>query len=448
MLKNLFFQIIWRVILVLITAVLSGWMLGTARYAAAIILFIPTVIMVVRLIFYLNRQNRQLAYFFSAIKNDDFSLIIDEKVKGKSFRELSQSINDLNRRVKKMRIQSQTNEHFYSSLINHSSTGLISIDEDGQISEINQAAKLLLSTFQVFSIDSFQHLPKVSETLINITPDAPVVLPLMIDGELHQLRFNSTIIQSQEKKIKLVSIENIKNELNQKELDTWVKLIRVLTHEIMNAVTPISSLSASLSERFKTKSRDFSANACSAEFLDEAVSVLNDINETGEGLLKFVDSYRQLTRLPKPEYKQFTLAHFIKRVKLMAEQYPGAENITFTSEVKPDSLMIVADQELLTRVLLNICINAIQAIGDNKRSGSIAIKASQNSQGRVLIQVADNGCGISSELDDKVFIPFFTTKDGGSGIGLSLCRHIMNLHKGDISYSSRLNEGTVFYLSF
>jgi two-component system nitrogen regulation sensor histidine kinase NtrY len=247
--------------------------------------------------------------------------------------------------------------------------------------------------------------------------------------------------------IKLVSFQDITNELDKKELDSWQKLIRVLTHEIMNSISPITSLTSVISGYFKKKDDENPAlpEKINHQIISKTLSGLNTIEETGKGLLNFVDKFRSLTSLPKPNLSKFNIDSLFRKCKLLMES--GISNdIKINTSVYPEDIALVADYAQIEQVLINLIKNASEALS-NKKNGTIHLKALYSEQD-IIIQVEDNGIGISSDIIEDIFVPFYTTKENGSGIGLSLSKQIMQNHNGTISVNSASNKGSMFTLKF
>jgi len=257
----------------------------------------------------------------------------------------------------------------------------------------------------------------------------------------------ATELKFENNEIKLVSFQDITNELDKKELDSWQRLIRVLTHEIMNSISPITSLTSVISGYFK---KDNTENQTSVKDIDNMIvsktlSGLNTIEETGKGLLDFVDKYRSLTSLPKPNLCKFRIDSLFQRCKLLMES-DLSENIKIITSVYPEDLTIEADFAQIEQILINLIKNAFEALTDNSK-GTIQLKAFCTDES-AIIQVEDDGSGISSDIIEDIFVPFYTTKKSGSGIGLSLSKQIMQNHNGTISVNSTTEKGSVFTLRF
>ena len=255
-----------------------------------------------------------------------------------------------------------------------------------------------------------------------------------------QLAVSATVFRLHEQEYTLVSLQNIHSELEEQELEAWQRLIRLLTHEIMNSITPITSLAATADGLLRQV-------PLSSDGLADAQEAVETIHRRSAGLLHFVEDYRQPTRLPTPHFQILSVREVGGRIEQLMRPQLAQAGIAFHLEIVPESLELTADPEQLEQVLINLLTNALQAL-QGQQEGRIALRARMDGRGRVVVEVADNGPGIVPEALEKIFIPFFTTKPTGSGIGLSLCQQIMRLHRGTISACSRPGEETVFVLRF
>ena len=281
------------------------------------------------------------------------------------------------------------------------------------------------------------------DTLKQISAGDKALVKVQDQGEWLHLSVYATEFVLRGIHFTLVSIQNIQSELEEKEMEAWQNLIRVLTHEIMNSVTPISSLAATVAELLD----DMPEPAGQDHSLEDIRAAVKTIERRSEGLIHFVDAYRRLTKLPKPDFQIFPVADLFDQIhNLMAPQMES-EEVEFETRIEPESLELTADPKLIEQVLINLIINAVHALKE-KRPRRILLISRMDARGRVIIQVADNGHGILPEVQERIFIPFFTTKPSGSGIGLSLSRQIMRLHRGLISVSSEPGKNTVFTLRF
>lgn len=310
------------------------------------------------------------------------------------------------------------------------------------------AAKKILKRPNLKHIDNLGGISKsLVTTLYELNSGERALVKIHNRDEILQLVISGTEFRLRERNYKLASIQNIQTELEEQELDAWQKLIRVLTHEIMNSVTPIASLASTLNDLVSSQGEGEAPERLSEESRSDVVGGLDTIQKRSEGLLHFVEAYRNLTRVPAPDLKIFAVKKLLDRVANLMREEVKRSMVAINVAVQPRDLELTADQELVEQILINILKNAIQALKD-RGGAKIDLTSRIDARGRVIIQVTDNGCGIPEELQDKIFIPFFTTKEDGSGVGLSLSRQIVRLHHGSISVTSVPGEETTFTLRF
>ncbi|MDO9510931.1 MAG: HAMP domain-containing sensor histidine kinase [Bacteroidales bacterium] len=407
------------------------------------------LIMISELIFYIERTNRRLRNFLDSIRYADFSSSFSENKTGKSFNELDEAFNNVIVEFKKHRTDKEEQYNYLNTVVEHISAGLIAFNEDGKIKLYNMAAAGLLGLSNPKSIqDLIRVHPDFPNLIQNMDPGDKSLLNYSLNDEMIQLSIHATRFKLRQQKFTLISIQNIHAELEEKEVESWQKLIRVLTHEMMNSITPISSLAGTINDILLDKSGD----ACVIRQLDEEdteniCNALQIIGKRSQGLLNFVELYRNLTRIPKPVFQYFELSQAFENIQQLLSVQLKDNNIRFSVESTPSDLRLLADPDLLDQVLINLIMNAIDAC-KSSLSPHIHIKAFQIRNNRCIIEVSDNGTGITEDIVDKIFIPFFTSKPQGSGIGLSLARQIMHLHRGKITAHSKPGKGTVFTLYF
>jgi nitrogen fixation/metabolism regulation signal transduction histidine kinase len=276
------------------------------------------------------------------------------------------------------------------------------------------------------------------------------VIVLNSDQEIRHLAFKMSIFKIAQKEIKLISFQDIKNELDEKEMDSWQKLIRVLTHEIINSITPVTSLTGTISGFYKTNNKLVNASNISDNTIKQTVTGLELIEERGKALLDFVNKFRSLTKLPTPKFEEVNLSDLINGIIILKQEELNKSGISLSFSTEKNDITVFCDKSLIEHVLINLINNAKDSVINNieSKSKSILIKSWINDDQHPSISIKDNGQGIPPELVDEIFVPFFTTKDHGSGIGLSLSRQIMYLHGGKISAQSVSNQETVFTLIF
>jgi len=395
-----------------------------------------------------NKTNADLEKFFSSVQDHDSSVRFSENSKNNSFGKLHDRMNYLNTIIQNAKIENERTSQFLQSIVAHVDIGLLSFDMNGRIEIYNRAAKRYLNVQQPQQLSSLKTMNDEIFKIINtIKPGQEILHKMKIDNLLQSILVKATELKFESNVIKLVSFQDITNELDKKELDSWQRLIRVLTHEIMNSISPITSLTGVISGYFKKNDEEnpVPLEKIDRQIVSKTLSGLNTIEETGKGLLDFVDKYRRLTSLPKPNLSKFTIDGLFSKCKLLMESNIS-NNIKITANVNPQDIGIVADYAQVEQILINLIKNSIEALS-GKKNGTIHLKAFYTGDG-TLIQVEDNGIGISNDIIEDIFVPFYTTKENGSGIGLSLSKQIMQNHDGTISVSSSPGKGSEFNLKF
>ncbi|HEX2866735.1 MAG TPA: ATP-binding protein [Ignavibacteriales bacterium] len=401
-----------------------------------------TIIYLVYSIFrYMDQTNARLSRFLLSVKYADFTSAIPNSGMNGSFRELEEAFNEVLGEFRKIRNEKEEHSRFLQTIIQHIGLGLISFQQDGKVELINSSAKKLLRVNSLINIHSLQNGSRaVLEKLEAIKAGEKALVKFADNNELIQLLLHATEFKRQDRMYKLVSIQNIQRELEEKEMEAWQKLISVLTHEIMNSITPISSLSQTMEGLLKSEVQD-------EESLEDIKTGVHTIHKRSEGLIEFVNNYRRLTRIPVPDYSIIRINKLFRQVEKLLASSLRENNIAFKYTVMPESLELTIDEKLIEQVLLNLIMNAVEAVR-GKENPQIELCAVMGESGQVLVQVKDNGSGILEDVQDKIFIPFYTTKENGSGIGLSLSRQIMRQHKGTIRVYSKPEECTIFTLVF
>jgi two-component system, NtrC family, nitrogen regulation sensor histidine kinase NtrY len=450
-LSRFFFNVLIRVGLI----VLSGMALGIVLqhldrgyyYTLTGVIFL-IILQTWMLVNRVNKTNTDLEKFFSSVQDHDSSFRFSDKQENITFRKLHDRMNKVNTVIRNVKIENEKTDQFLQSVVDHVDIGLLSFDTDGRIEIYNKAAKRYLNIQQLLQLSSLDTLDnEILKILETIKPGQEVLHKILIDNVLQSVLIKAAELKFENNLIKLVSFQDITNELDKKELDSWQRLIRVLTHEIMNSISPITSLTSVISGYFKSKDdeKPLTLEKLDHQVISKTLSGLNTIEETGKGLLDFVDKYRSFTSLPKPDLGKFTIESLFGKCKLLMDSNISG-NIEIVISVIPEDITIDADYSQIEQVLINLIKNAAEAITD-KKNGVIQLRAFYG-DGAKIIQVEDNGSGISNGIIDDIFVPFYTTKDNGSGIGLSLSRQIMQNHNGTISVNSTPGCGSEFTLKF
>lgn len=444
--KNIYYQLILRIIGIAVSALLAAYLFFNQNYLLGSMVGFFFIGQAYGLIYYVNQTNRKIAYFFDAIKNEDFTLRFPEKLSVKSLEELNHSLNMLNSMIQDIHLKKQAQEQYYQEILRQADIGIFTINSKGHILYANPTVQNLLNYRPLNHVKQLKQIdPTLYDLFEALEPFESTVYSLGNERGKKELTLKCTPITIEGQKLLLVVVHDIQKELDDKETDSWVKLIRVLTHEIMNTITPITSISESILKYFK-KGNEISTPAEFGELqIKNTAKGLEVIKEQGNDLMSFVQSYRTFLSVPEPDRSLIPAKKILEKVRLLLQEYTNDHPIALELHCEPEHLELYIDEKQLTQVLLNLGKNAQQAIAD-KEDGRIVIQAGFDPQGKKCITVTDNGPGIPPELLDEIFVPFFTTKNTGTGIGLSLTKQIMRLHGGAIRVVS--NETTTFTLSF
>ena len=417
-------------------------LLDTDYRATTLVIALIIAYQIYALIHYVEKTNRDLSRFFLSIRHADFSQSFVTGGLGSSFDELKKAFNEVLDAFRRARAEKEEHARYLQTVVQHIGIGLVAFRQDGEVELINTAAKRLLKISHLKNVDHLEaRFADLVEKLRHLRPGQKTLVKIEEEGEILQLSVYATAFRLREQEYTLVSLQNIQGELEEQEMEAWQKLIRVLTHEIMNSITPIASLAGTVNDMLQTTGQE------EDEEIADVRQAMQTIQRRSEGLLHFVDSYRNLTHLPPPQFQIVPVSELFDRVgRLMRPQLEEGK-IAFYVEIEPQSLELTADPEQIEQVLINLLRNAMQAVA-GQAAARIWLKAGMDGRGHVLVEVIDDGPGIVEEAREKIFIPFFTTRQDGSGIGLSLCRQIMRLHRGTISARSKPGEETAFTLRF
>lgn len=437
-----------RVAAICVTIALFFYLLLQTRLiATTIIVGVLILLQVIALLWCVEKTNRDLARFLESIKYSDFSQAFSSSIKGASFEKLNAAFQEVLAEFQRIRREKEEHFRYLQTVVQHVGTGLIAFSRDGEVALINNAAKRLL---QIPHLKNISGLGAVSEEIAAklpaLTSGEKLQIKLSVNGDVSQLSIHATEFILRQQKYTLISLQNIKSELEEKEMEAWQTLIRILTHEIMNSITPISSL-ASTANSILTSEMAQEPMRLDRDVRDDVVNAVRTIEKRSEALMTFVENYRKLTRIPKPSIKVIQMADLFERVASLMKEQIEQSAIDCRISIVPESLKLNADPVLIEQVLINLCKNAVEAVAE-KSQALIELTARSDKQGKPVIQITDNGRGIEGDVLDKIFIPFFTTKPEGSGIGLSLSKQIMRLHGGTLTVSSDPGDKTVFSLRF
>jgi len=438
--------LIIRLILLITVAVAIGYSFAEKSYIRVIIGSIIELILIWKFVGFLNKTHKQINYFVQAIKNKDTTLHFPKKSGNRIINELNQSLSELNGILHDLQVKSKIKETYFSEILQNIDTGVVVLTEKGFVTDANSAALELLG------LETFTHIKqlnridsKFSLSLIDLKNREKKVLDLISNKERIQVITRCTVIRLENEEVKLISLQDIRGELERKEIDSWVKLIRVLSHEIMNSLAPVTSISQSLKQIWEEKI-ELSPDVTIDSEAEKTINGLGVITEMSEGLIRFVQSYRILSKAPDPRLASIEIHSFFDRLNILLspikESFNGELNFIQPSK----NFNFIADEQMMVQVIINLVKNAVEALEEQASTNNTISKISVSviKKGEITeIKVSDNGQGIPKEIADEVFIPFFTTKENGSGIGLSYSRQILRAHGGSLICRSRIGE-TVF----
>lgn len=398
---------------------------------------------------FVSRTNQEVSRFLAAARNADFSQRFSYKAFGSGFDELGEEFTDIINRLRDRGIGHETEVRKLRALIEHIPVPLLTLHADESITLQNNAARRLFGAEQVGTLRDLRGFGvQFADSVANAVPAERVLVEFSVEGVDYQLALAATEIIVAGTSHRLISLQDIQSELDTIQAEAWHDLVSVLTHEIINSIAPVTSLAASAAEVVDVVIEKVNAGEPVDEELDDLHAAVSIVASRSGSLTQFVDSYRQITRLAPAEKKRFQIHElFDDVVRLALAEFPADHNIALSSAVNPAELDLYADRDLVEPVLLNLLRNARQATADQD-APVIRITARLNKRGNTVIEVSDNGHGVSSENAKKIFVPFFTTREGGSGVGLALARQVMIAHGGFIRVADNKGGGAVFQLTF
>lgn len=447
--KSFALGVLIRVILIVFIAILGAYFYIQNDSVIQGILFLWILILLsFNLITYATITNRKISRFLESIRYSDFSSSFTKDSNlGSSFKEMNLSFNEVIEAFKKTRAQKEEQMLFLQIMIQHINTGIISFDSQGKIGVINGAAKQLLQIPQFKDIHDLGKLSKnLLQEVLNLKPSGS--FSIKINSDIH-LNVQSASFKMEGQSWTLLSFQNIKSELQKNELEAWQNLTKVLRHEIMNSMTPIASLASSLGiilEEDVQENENGELSLDKESYLDLSEG-LETIFKRSNGLVDFVNAYRDYTNIPQPNLKVFAVKPLFENIRVLLKEELSKSNIHLICALSPPDIAIIGDQDLIQMILINLVKNGKEAMV-NAVERKIILKAGMNNHSHPYIQVIDHGEGIVPEALEKIFVPFYTTKKSGSGIGLAISRQIMNLHKGSLEVTSVPGEQTIFTLLF
>ena len=393
-----------------------------------------------------RKSQDELQQFVESVHYRDFSRYFDVKHAPAELQPLRDGFNQINSTFKVISKEKETQYQYLQKILELVDTGILSYEGDsGEVLWMNESLKKMLQVPYLKTIHSLAKRDNaLYEDIVALKPGDGKITKAHLEKGSFKVLLSATAFQTEGKKFKLIAFQNINEALDETESKAWQKLLSVMTHEIMNSVAPISSLADTLKNRLEKSMLHMTNKSAAVHDLELGIET---IKRRSEGLLKFAETYRNLNKITTPNLKTIYVRDLFEGLHQLMQPTLAQKNIELEIILKDTSLVLKADTSLVEQVLINLVVNAIEAVKDNQEP-RIILSASYLNNRKIIIKVSDNGLGMSEEVMDKIFIPFFSTKKNGSGIGLSLCKQIMMLHKGNITAQSRIGEGTAFTLQF
>lgn len=441
MFKSIEYKLIAFVLLLILSVVASTYLIILQQYVYVGVFVLLILYSLKSLYSHYKKFNQNILFLLNALDNGDYSFHFTEAKTSKREKELNQMMNRIKDILTRARKEVIENEKFLSLIIESVSTGIIILDPNNNVHATNHATNQLLG-LPVFT--HLNQLKSIDESLPDLFKNLGIKdnaqIKIANEREEIQISLNVSKITLKKGTMKVITLNNIGNELEAKEMESWIRLIRVMTHEIMNSIAPITSLTETLLFSYKMQSAEVPDDSLRRNTVD----ALETISSTAKGLITFVDSYRKFTGVPTPQFRKFELVPLLEKVLHLESSNMEEKGIESSIIYTNKHIELNADEGQITQILVNIIKNAVEAINNSK--GKIEIRVSE-SENKVSIDIYNNGDPIPSEIAAHIFIPFFTTKDYGTGIGLSVSRYIMRLHGGNLKHHTS-NEWTVFSLIF
>jgi two-component system, NtrC family, nitrogen regulation sensor histidine kinase NtrY len=443
--KKYEWRLLLKVVLLFAALVAAAWLLVNKKYLYLCIVMPVVLYQLYDVYRMLKKAQDEVQEFVESIHYRDFSRYFNVKEAPAELQTLRKGFNDINSTFKVISKEKETQYQYLQKILELVDTGIISYETaSGDLNWMNDTFKKMMGIPYLKTIYSLEKRDEaLYKAILAIRPNETIIVTITKESSQIKVLLAATIFQTDGKINKLIACQNINEAMDETEANAWQKLLSVMTHEIMNSVAPISSLAGTLKNRLlQTTSISYDNNGDR----DDLELGLETIKRRSEGLLKFAETYRNLNKITTPNRKKVFVRDLFENLQTLMQPTLDQKNIEMEVVLKEPSLMANVDVNLIEQVLINLMVNALEAVRD--RPNPRILLSAFLEQNKLMIKITDNGAGISPELLDKIFIPFFSTKKTGSGIGLSLCKQIMLLHKGNIKVQSKEGEGSAFVLLF
>jgi nitrogen fixation/metabolism regulation signal transduction histidine kinase len=447
--KRYLVMLVARLALVGLAMTLVVWLLLKPGFHSSTLLSsIVLLILVGGLWRFVSRTNREVARFLDAVRFADYSQRFDFEDAGSGFADLGRTFTEIMEQLKSRRSGLESSLRHQRALVEHIPVPLLTVHADDSLTLQNNAARRLFGAAHVTRVgDLRQFGASFARAVDEAIPGDRELVRFSVDGVEYHLTLATTEVIIEGERERLISLQDIQSELDATQAEAWQDLVRVLTHEIMNSITPVTSLARTASDLVDDVVKETGPDSPIADELGDVQHAVATVARRSDSLMQFIDSYRQITRLAPPEKKRVALAELFETITRLAAAEWQDERVSLSTEVDPSGLYVYADRDLLEPVLLNLLRNAWQAT-QGLDDPTIRLVGRLNRRGNTVIEIIDNGPGVPEEIANKIFVPFFTTREGGSGVGLALARQVMIAHGGFIRLGHGQDAGATFSLTF
>jgi two-component system nitrogen regulation sensor histidine kinase NtrY len=446
--KRYEWRLVLRVLILFATLTVTSALVLTARdYILFLVVTVPLCVFeVIDLIRFQRKAQEEVSQFVESIHYRDFSRHFDVRKAPTELKPLRKGFNEINTTFKLISRERETQYHYLQKILELVDTGILSYEqENGETGWINEAFKKLIGVPYLKTIHSLEKREEgLYNEIIKLKPGDAKIITITRNQQLVKILVTASMLRSDDKIYKLVAFQNVSEALDETESKAWQKLLNVMTHEIMNSVAPISSLADTLKNRLQSPEIKNSPVSSQLEDLELGIDT---IKRRSEGLLKFTESYRSLNKITRLDLTKILVRNLFETLNSLMRPTFEKKHIELEIILRDPTLAIEADLNLIEQVMINLLVNAVEAVKE-RNEPRITLTAEVQANNKILVKVVDNGVGMPTELLDKIFIPFFSTRKAGSGIGLSLCKQIMLLHKGNIQVQSTSGVGSAFILQF
>ncbi len=431
-----------------LTAIGLGWSLNNLTRPFTLSGFVVMLILETIFLFqHVNLLKRDFSRFLDAVRNEDPSLLFNARLDDPFFRSLHQDFNDIITNFRLVRKERELDRHLFSIIFSQVLVGILVFNSQGKVRLINNALQKLLEINPLKKIYDVNPIEEVLQTPIrNLKHGEERMVNINWNGLQKNIAMLVSRFKLDDEMIVLVTFSDISREIDRKEIETWQRIIKVMRHEILNSISPVRILTSSLIDEIERCKNESEAITFERQTVDKLLLGLNTINKRAAGLAKFVESYRDLTQSIKPIFTNLQVNHLIDNVIALFKEQLEKDGVTVVVQIDNPTVTILADERMVEQLLINLMKNSLEAL---KRIANAKITLDLTESNEVVtLKVIDNGVGVPEEIIGDIFTPFFSTKENGTGIGLSLSRQIMQLHEGSIRVNSTEGKGTTFELIF